>query len=104
VRDATSYLAANFERRVRLRDVAGRVNLSESHLAHLFRREAGVSPQRFLKSLRLYRASELLETTFLSVKQVMARVGFNDPSHFVREFQKTFGASPCEDRRRSGRA
>lgn len=99
VRHLTSYLLANSEKRVCLHDIARRVNLSDSQLAHLFRRDAGISPKRFLKTVRLHRARQLLETTFLSVKQVMAQVGFNDPSHFVREFEKMFGDSPRNYRR-----
>ncbi len=99
VHQLTSYLLENCEKRICLRDMSRCVNLSDSHLAHLFRRDAGISPQRFLKTVRLHRACQLLETTFLSVKQVMAQVGFNDPSHFVREFEKTFGESPCQYRK-----
>jgi AraC family transcriptional regulator, arabinose operon regulatory protein len=85
---------------VDLTDLAGRVNLSRSRFAHLFREQTGVSPGRYLRDFRLDRARFLLETTFLSVKEVMATVGFNDPSHFSRDFQHTFGASPREWRKR----
>lgn len=100
VRHLTSYLLANSEKHICLHDIAPCVNLSDSRLAHLFRRDVGTSPQRFLKTVRLRRARQLLETTFLSVKQVMAQVGFNDPSHFVRDFEKIFGESPCKYRKR----
>jgi transcriptional regulator GlxA family with amidase domain len=53
-----------------------------------------MSPRQFLKTVRLQAARDLLETTFLSVKEVMARAGYNDPSHFVRDFEKMFGESP----------
>jgi transcriptional regulator GlxA family with amidase domain len=100
VRHLTSYLLANSEKHVCLHDIARRVNLSDSQLAHLFRRDTGFSPKRFLKITRLKRARQLLETTFLSVKQIMAQVGCNDPSHFVREFEKMFGESPRNYRKR----
>lgn len=100
VRRLTSHLLANSEKHVCLRDMARWVNLSNSRLAHLFRRDAGISAMRFLKTVRLHRARQLLETTFLSVKQVMAQVGFNDPSHFVREFEEMFGESPKKYRKR----
>lgn len=41
-------------------------------------------PARYLRRLRMRRAMELLETTNLSVKQVMARVGLCDESHFEK--------------------
>jgi AraC family transcriptional regulator of arabinose operon len=43
-------------------------------------------------------AKELLETTFLSIKEIVALVGFNDESHFVRNFKKLYGVTPSEHR------
>jgi AraC family carnitine catabolism transcriptional activator len=72
------------------------VNLSPSQLARLFRQHTGTSPARYLHALRLARARILLERTFLSVKQVMACVGLNDPSHFSRDFRRHHGFAPSQ--------
>ena len=76
--------------------LAAAVNLSPSRFAHLFRRETGLSPARFVRRRRLDRASVLLESTFLSVKEVMASVGINDASYFTRAFRERHGLSPRE--------
>jgi AraC family transcriptional regulator of arabinose operon len=86
-----------------LDDIARSVNLSRSRFSHLFREQTGVSPGRYLRDFRLDRARLLLETTFLSVKEVMGAVGFNDPSHFSRDFHQAYGASPREWRKRVGK-
>jgi transcriptional regulator GlxA family with amidase domain len=70
------------------------VGLSASGLRVLFKRTVGVSPGRFLKKLRLEHARALLLTQSLSVKQIMAAVGYSDESHFVRDFQRAHGLSP----------
>ena len=80
--------------------LAALVNLSPSRLHQLFKEETGVPPARYLRSLRMSRARELLETTNLSVKQVMAGVGLTDESHFVRDFKKTCGLTPARYRER----
>lgn len=77
-----------------LAQMAGLVNLSTSRLAHLFRAEAGCGPAHYLRNLRLDHARRLLEETPLSVKEIMVRVGINDPSHFCRAFIQRHGASP----------
>jgi transcriptional regulator GlxA family with amidase domain len=69
-------------------ELARAVNLSPAHLTLLFRREVGQSPARVWRELRLDHARELLQTSFLTVKQVMAASGWNDPSHFCREFKR----------------
>jgi AraC family transcriptional regulator, arabinose operon regulatory protein len=64
------------------------VFLSPSRLAHLFKAETGVSPMRYLKTQRMQKAKLLLETTPLSIKEVMIYVGVNDKSHFIKDFKK----------------
>jgi AraC family transcriptional regulator of arabinose operon len=78
--------------------LAGRVNLSQSRFSHLFRKETGESPAHYLRDLRLDHALILLLGSALSVKQIMAAVGFNDPSHFTRDFSHRHGTSPSEFR------
>jgi len=75
-------------------ELARAVNLSASYLTRLFQEETGCSPARFDKDRRLHQARMLLMTSFMTVKEVMAAVGWNDPSHFAREFKRRFGVSP----------
>lgn len=74
------------------------VNLSPSRLRHLFKAETGITPNQFLKEIRLGEAEELLRTTFLRVKEIMNRVGFLDESHFGHEFKRVYGKSPSQYR------
>jgi AraC-like DNA-binding protein len=76
------------------------VNISPSRLHQLFKDETGTPPFRYLHLLRMERARELLETSYLSVKEVMARVGVSDESHFVRAFKKSYGLTPARYRER----
>ena len=75
-------------------ELARAVNVSPSYLTRLFRDQTGRSPASFVREVRLRRAYELVQTTFLSIKEVMAAVGWNDPSHFSRTFKRHFGVSP----------
>ena len=86
----------------RLPELAAAVNLSVSRLSHLFREEVGVAPGRYLHTIRMQRARILLERSFLNVKEVMARVGVADPSHFARDFRKYHGIAPSQVRRAAG--
>lgn len=79
---------------LRVADLASGVHLSPSRFAHLFRSETGCAPAEFLQALRMTRARSLLERTFLSVKEVMAIVGYNDASRFARDFCRFHGTAP----------
>jgi AraC-like DNA-binding protein len=84
-----------------LLELAKAVNLSVWRLSHIFVSEVGKSPMQYLKQLRMERAKYLLETSFLSVKEIGHQVGLNDESHFVRGFKKVHGDAPTRYRLRS---
>lgn len=103
VRRAVSYLAAHPSEPFSLERLATHCGLSSSRLSHLFRAELGASPQPFSEKLRLDYARELLRQTNLSVAEVAAEVGFEDPLYFSRRFRRAFGHAPRfeQQRRRS---
>jgi transcriptional regulator GlxA family with amidase domain len=75
-------------------ELAACVNLSPSRFRDLFSAQTGLGPVEYLQHLRLRRARLLIERTFLTVKEVMSVVGYNDPSHFSREFRRYHGVAP----------
>jgi len=81
-----------------LSEMAQVVNLSPSRLRYLFKKETGTAPGHYLRTFRLERAKVLLETTFLSVKEIIGSIGVNDQSHFIREFKKSYGLTPAQYR------
>ena len=84
-----------------LSKLAESVNLSPTRLCYLFKAETGTPPGRYLRTLRMQDATTLLVDTFLSVKEIIARVGFTDESHFVRDFKRIYGVTPTEYRKQN---
>jgi len=83
------------------RGLAKRVNLSTSRLYYLFNAEMKTTPARYAKNERIEAARLLLETTFLSVKEIAALSGFDDQSHFTRDFKKRYDLTPARHRARN---
>jgi AraC family transcriptional regulator, arabinose operon regulatory protein len=98
VRTATELMKRTLDRPLALDDLSKALNLSVSRLRHVFKSETGSSPSQYLKDLRLATARDLAATTFLTVKEIMVRVGIRDESHFVRDFARTYGLSPTQYR------
>ena len=98
VEKVVTRMREEFRRDPSLSEMAQIVNLSASRLRYLFKKETGVAPGHFLKTFRLEQAKELLETTFLSVKEIIRSVGVSDQSHFIREFKKFYGLTPAQYR------
>ena len=91
---AVAHMQRHLAEPIVIGDLAARVNLSPSRFRELFSRQVGVGPAQYLQRLRLRRARLLIERTFLTVKEVMSLVGYNDPSHFSRDFRRMHGVSP----------
>jgi YesN/AraC family two-component response regulator len=89
-----------FSKETSLNEMAQSVNLSPSRLRYLFKTHVGIPPAQYLRAFRMQRAKELLETTFLSVKEIRTTIGVNDHSHFIREFKKSYGMTPAQYRSR----
>jgi AraC-like DNA-binding protein len=86
------------------REFGEAVGLSPSGLRSLFRQSTGLAPIAYLNHLRFEQARELLSkpaSSVLRVKEVMAAVGINDLSHFVRDFKKRYGVTPRVYQRRA---
>lgn len=88
----------NLRRELTLGMMARLVNLTPEHLCRAFKAETGGTPVNYLKWLRIQRAKELLETTHLSVKEIMLVAGVKDESHFRRDFRKACGKTPHQYR------
>ena len=84
----------NLARPIRMSALADQANLSASRFRQIFVAQTGTAPAEFLLRLRMRRARLLIERTFLSVKEIMALVGYNDPSHFTRDFRRAHGGPP----------
>lgn len=90
----------NLQGKLSAADLAQAARLSIPHLRQLFKKDTGTSLARYLKELRIEEAKRLLETTSLSVKEIAARVGIGDPSHFAQNFERRHELAPAEYRAR----
>ena len=65
-----------------------------SVLSRLIRQKTGTTFQELLKRKRLQKAVQLLVESDLSIEEISANVGYEDPGHFFREFKKKYGTTP----------
>jgi signal transduction histidine kinase/DNA-binding response OmpR family regulator/sugar lactone lactonase YvrE len=70
--------------------------LSRTQLYRKIKALTGKSPSRFVSTLRLKYAAELLATTTLSIQEIADRTGFNNASYFTTSFKKLYGTTPTE--------
>lgn len=91
---ARGYLSVRFREAVRLADVARVAGLSPFHTCRAFKKETGVSVNRFLHRLRLRTALDLLPDYRRDITRLALDLGYSSHSHFTYAFRREFGAPP----------
>lgn len=100
IRDVIEYIMNNFERSLRIEELAEIANISVSSLHRHFKEVTAMSPIQFQKQLRLQEARRLLLSESSDAADVAFRVGYESPSQFSREYSRMFGRPPIEDIKR----
>ena len=101
IRQSISFMEENLNSKLTERDLARKAGVTPEHFCGLFKTETDQTPMRYLNDLRMNKARELLESdddAHLSVKEIADRVGCQDLSHFVRDFETKFKFSPSRYR------
>jgi AraC-like DNA-binding protein len=79
---------------VRIKNISSEESISESHLRLLFRKRTGTSLGRYLHSMRMIRATQLLAQSDLSIKEISERCGYGSIYAFSRAFKTEMKLSP----------
>ena len=83
-----------------IEDLSEAMNLSRAQLYAKIKALTGRAPVEHLRSARLRRGRELLETTELSISEISYKVGFTAPSYFSKCFKDEYNISPGDVRGR----
>jgi AraC-like DNA-binding protein len=100
ISDAIEHIMNNYDRAIRVEELAEIANMGVSSLHRLFKEVTAMSPIQFQKQLRLQEARHLLLTEAAGAADVAFRVGYESPSQFSREYSRLFGLPPKEDLKR----
>ncbi|MGU8156010.1 AraC family transcriptional regulator [Clostridium perfringens] len=98
IQDALNFINSNYMHSITVQEIADYVNLSRSYLYKMFIKNLGISPQRYLINLRMYKATLLLKGTKFPIGEVANSVGYSDSLLFSKTFSKHFSMSPLNYR------
>ena len=96
IKEALSFIEQNFQNDISVEDIAAFCGLNRSYFGKIFHDTIGKSPQEFLMSYRMQKATELLKLTQLSIGDIGHAVGYPNQLHFSRAFKNVYGVSPRE--------
>jgi len=101
---AVERLRRDFDQPLRIEQLARELGMSVSGFHHHFKAVTAMSPLQFQKQLRLQEARRLMLGEDLDAASAAYRVGYNDASHFNREYKSVFGVPPMRDVQRLRKA
>ncbi|MEK3737209.1 MULTISPECIES: AraC family ligand binding domain-containing protein [Paenibacillus] len=87
------YIELHYAQNITLNQLSELSGLSKYHLLRLFTRQKGISPYRYLETIRINHAKKLLEQGILPI-EVASLTGFSDQSHFTNFFKRLIGLTP----------
>jgi AraC-like DNA-binding protein len=94
------YLMNNYREEVNLKRLAGLVNMAEGSLCRFFKTNMGMTVFEYLSHIKIDFACKLLMDHDLSILEVCLDSGFNNLSHFNKQFKKIAGIPPSEYRKK----
>ena len=100
IQQAADWLDSRAANEVSTTALADALHVSYRTLHRRFQAAAGMAPLAYLQELRVEQAKALLESTLMSVEQIVGQVGYSDVSAFRRLFSKRAGLSPAQYRQR----
>lgn len=96
IHEALSYIEQNFQNDITVEDIAKICGLNRSYFGKMFKDSTGKTPQQFLMTYRMIKATELLKLTKLSISDIGNAVGYPNQLHFSRAFKNIYGIPPRE--------
>ncbi len=100
VTQCLDYIYHHLHESIRVKDLAGFVNLNESYLSTLFKKETGYSISAYILSKRMEAAQNMLKFSNYSYAEISATLAFSSQSHFSHVFKQYTGYTPRAYRNR----
>lgn len=102
IKDIRKLIEDNYMSDISLQWIADKVYLTQTYVSYLFKKEVGQTLVKYMTSIRMHKAAELLHGTNLTIADISSQVGFMNTSYFCKTFKQYHGQSPAKFRERSG--
>ncbi len=93
IENACAFIRAHFSERLSLEQIGRHAGLSKSTLLRAFTKAKGITPYRYLETIRISEAKALLRQGIPPIEAAL-RTGFSDQSHFTNYFSRFIGLAP----------
>lgn len=96
IRLVREYIDENYDKEIKLDDLADTYNISKYYLSHIFKEQYGTSITNYVINTRITKAKHFLRFTDLTTTEIASRIGYDDVNYFIRMFKKIENITPGE--------
>jgi two-component system, response regulator YesN len=96
-----AFVDENYMFDISIGQIAMQLHVTPNHLGSIFHKKKGMTFMKYLTSIRMLRAKELLADPNLPIQAVAEQVGYYSSRHFTKKFTEFFGHYPSDYRKRS---
>jgi AraC-like DNA-binding protein len=100
VQDVIKILKSGIYKSFSISDICSRVSCGRAYLFRVFKLQTGKTIMDYYLSLKIDKAKELLQRDELTIKQIAAKLAFNEPNYFTKTFKRATGITPSEYKKR----
>lgn len=93
---AIEYIAENYNKHIRNDELASITGMSTVYFRKLFKEVTGTSPIRYIQSVKMKKAKEMLKSDYPGMSDIAVSLGYNNIYEFSREFKKAVGKPPLK--------
>ena len=101
IQKSIEYMHQNYDRDIRVKDVADAVHLHPGYLHRIFKKAMGTSVNGYLINHRMSKAKELLKRTNITITDIPHYIGMNSQQYFSTIFRQQTGTTPKQFRKES---
>ena len=98
VRKTQQFISENLDTPLRISQIAEDLYVSREHLSRIFKEHTGFTLQNYILRQKMSLACKLLKETHLSIKEISARLGYDHPPQFIRNFKQLLKLTPSQFR------
>ncbi len=91
---AITFIQDNFHKEITIEDISAHCHISKFYFCRTFKEVTGITPVKFINSVRCTRARDLLLAGEYSVAEISGICGFESPSYFTKTFKNFYGVTP----------
>ena len=96
INEVTDYINNNYIQKISVKEISDKFGYSEAYFCRFFKKHVGITPAKYINTLRLLQAKKLLLETDTSIAQIASNCGFADVFYFSSVFKKQYGISPTK--------